>query len=186
MASMQQYPWLPLMRELSAKLTEGETFAPSDQYTRIRCGSFGLYPNYTLLLRLNAWTPNHLSVVHLFLLAPACSVRRRQVREPASLLHNKSLQYNCRSLFAFGNAPDSCARSHTIVFVPKGSYSFAAPLPEGYSLCYSFSFSLPPSRQRRDTSLVRGRFWYRATCWQTEIYSFPFFLLINVYIPQPK
>jgi len=144
--SLHGHPGLPLTRELSAKLTEGETFAPNDPHTHKHRRNFGQYPNCRSSLSSGSWHSNHWSAVHLFLPVPMYSALRRQVQSPVSLLHNKSPQYSFQSLFAFENAPDSFIKNHTTVFAPKGSYSFATPWPEGYSLCCRLSWSLPPSK----------------------------------------
>ena len=124
---IQLHPRLPLMRELSAKLTEGENSAPNDQHTHIHRRNLGQYPNCKSLLPPDSWLLTHWCVVHLFSPAPACNVHCRQVREPISLLHNKSLQYNYLSPFVFGNVPDSCAKKHTTISVPKESCFSATP-----------------------------------------------------------
>ena len=144
--SMQQHLRLPLTRELSAKLTEGENYLPPDQCTHIHHGNSGQYPNCKFLLLLTSWMPNHLCAFHLSLLAPAYSALRRQVRRPVSPWRNKSQQYNYQSFFVFESELDDFVRNHTTIFAPKVSYFSVVLLPEGYSLCCSLSFSLPPSK----------------------------------------
>ena len=119
---MQQHLRHPLMRELSAALTEGENSAPNDPHTHIHCRNFGQHPNCKSWPPLDLWRSSHWSAVHLILPVAAYSVLRRQVQWLILPWHNKSLQYSFRLLFAFGNVPDGFVKSHTAVSVPKGSY----------------------------------------------------------------
>ena len=144
------------MRELSAKLTEGETL--DSQINRFA---------YTAKIAVYIEIANsHYRQIHRLQVFCAqcifsgllCCIMSAAVKfDDQPFLHNRNPQCNYQLLFAFESVPGSLSKNHTIVSVPMGSYSFGVSLQEGYYLYCSLSFSLPPSKIKDFCHLPRQR-----------------------------
>jgi len=157
---IQLHPWLPLTRELSAKLTEGENSAPNDQHTHIHRRNFGQYPNCKFLLLSNSRILNRLSAVHLSSPVPAYSGLRRQVQESP-----------CLGTIKVCNVVSNCflpLKTHRIVsqkVIPQFSFPRSHIFSQHLSqrdVLFIVDFHVLSLRQKSKifaTSLISGRLW---------------------------
>ena len=158
------------MRELSAKLTEGENFSPPDQYTRILLGNFGQYPNCKFLLPLISWILSHSCAIHLFCLL-RCIVSSAVKFNDYSRLGTIKV----RDIISNRFLPLKAHRIVTQKVIPQFPFPRSHIFPQ--HLCQRdilfvivLRFLSLRLAFRRATSLVRGRLFYTASFEKNPIF----------------